>query len=67
MLDWRVTSLEERMDELEAKPSLPALQEGMSWGRIALLAALLFAGLKGHLSPETAFGLARGLLGIAWP
>jgi len=66
MLDWRVTRLEERVDEIESKPPSAPQKAEISLPRLLLLAALLFAGLKGHIAPDTAWGLARGLLGIVW-
>lgn len=66
MMDWRVTRLEERVDEIESKPPTGGVSDAVSLPRLLLLGALLFAGLNGHLAPDTAWQLARGLLGIVW-
>jgi hypothetical protein len=65
-LDWRVTRLEEHVDEILERPSLPDVG-GWPWMRIIGVLLLLGLGARGHLSWEQVAQLVGRMFGLSSP
>ena len=62
-LDWRVSQLEETVDEISKRPPL---QEQIPWLKIVGFLVLIGLGISGHLSPDAARTFGLKLLGVYW-
>jgi hypothetical protein len=68
MLDWRLSTVEERLERLETeKPHPLQLPADFPWLRALGLLFLLVMGVKGHIAPDQAMALAGKLLGVVLP